>query len=168
MKREMMTTNKIIELVKRYAKGKNYVEIGIFRGILLSEVATVAKKATGIDNFSQFDDGTNEATARKRCEGLAEIITGDCYSPDVIKQIKGKIDVLFYDAGHTYAETKQAIEMYLPKMKKGGVIIFDDWNHKPVRDALVHSDGLELLIEKFTDKNASEDWWNGIAVFSVL
>ncbi len=71
----MMTTDQIIEMVKGYAKGKIYLEIGIFRGKLLSEVGKVAKKATGIDNFSQFDDGSNEAIARERCEGLAKIIT---------------------------------------------------------------------------------------------
>lgn len=167
MKREMMTTDQIIEMVKGYAKGKVYLEIGIFRGKLLSEVGKVAKKAIGIDNFSQFDDGTNEAIARERCEGVAKIITGDCYSPEVYNQIKGKVDVLFYDAGHSYSETKSAMEIYAAKVKKGGLIIMDDWNVEHIRAATMDSVPCEVIFEKFTPKNASEDWWNGIAVLKV-
>jgi predicted O-methyltransferase YrrM len=170
MKYEKMTTDTIIELVKGYAKDKAYLEIGVYRGVLLSEVAKVAKTAIGIDDFSQFDtEGTNKQTTLERIGDTAKLIDGDCYSGTVTKRIK-HVDVLFYDAGHTYQQTSKALELYTKKMKKGGVIIIDDWNVPHIQQAT--SDiigGISKLVEEhFTEKNGSDDYWNGIGVFRLL
>ena len=163
MKREMMTTDNIIELVKSYAKGKKYVEIGIFRGVLLSKVAEVAKSAIGIDNFSQFDDGTNKAAVLARITKNCTILEGDCFDGAILSQIKG-VDVIFYDAGHSYDDTMNAFRHYYTKLKKGGIFILDDWNMPHIERA-ANDFGVEPILQHLTEKNASDDWWNGIAVF---
>lgn len=169
MKRQVMSTRNIINLIKSYAEGKNYVEIGVFKGYVLAEVAEVAKSAVGIDDFSQFDElGENRADTIRRIEGKAKLIEGDCYAPNVLKQVR-QPDVIFYDAGHTYEDTKKAIECYGKKLKKGGIMIFDDWNHEPTRlAALDNMTDFKLIFEQFSPKNADSEWWNGIAVYEKL
>lgn len=173
MKREMMTTQNIIDMVKGFANGKNYLEIGIYRGHLLAEVGKVAKRATGIDDFSQFNDekDNKEAVLSKIGENV-RLIEGSCYDPNISSQVE-KLDVIFYDAGHTKEETLKALEIYWPKLKTGGVFILDDWNHTPVYDAfhefiVKKYVKYEVLVEKYTHKNASPDWWNGVFAFKKL
>lgn len=46
-----------------------------------------------------------------------------------------KVDLLFLDADHSYEATKEAFELYAPKVKKGGHIIFHDaWGHAGERE----------------------------------
>lgn len=45
------------------------------------------------------------------------------------------VDLLFLDAEHSYEATKEAFELYAPKVKKGGHIIFHDaWGHLGERE----------------------------------
>lgn len=40
------------------------------------------------------------------------------------------VDLIYIDAGHTYAQTKADIEQWYPKIKKGGVLYFDDYSQE--------------------------------------
>lgn len=172
-----MSTQKVIDLIKGYAKGKNYLEIGVYRGGMLSEVAKVAKNATGIDNFSQFDPtGENERAVWNKISGMLNVtmIVGDCYDQNTIDQVKNNsIDVFFYDGDHTEQGTYDAIVKYLPKLKKQAILIIDDWNHEPARlgtqKALIDLVQIDFtnVMEQFSPKNADPEWWNGIAVFKI-
>lgn len=175
--REIMSTQNIIDLIKGHADGKNYLEIGVFRGGMLSEVAKVAKTAIGIDNFSQFDNGQNKDAVLGKIQGLdnCKLIEGDCFDSKVKRKVKNKsIDVFFYDGDHTAKATEKAIVEYAPKLKDKAILIIDDWNHNP---AMIGTDkalyklqsefSFKPIFQKFTFKNASPDWWNGIAVFEL-
>lgn len=173
--REIMSTQNIIDLIKGHAEGKNYLEIGVFRGGMLSEVAKVAKTAIGIDNFSQFDNGQNKQAVLGKIQGLdnCKLIEGDCFDYKVKRKVKNNsIDVFFYDGDHTAKATEQAIIQYAPKLRDKAYLIIDDWNHDPARQGtlsgLVDIDFMySLIFQKNTPKNASTDWWNGIAVFQL-
>ena len=45
-------------------------------------------------------------------------------------QIPNNIDILFDDTDHEYDTLKSEFKTYLPKMRKGGIMIFDDMNDK--------------------------------------
>jgi len=47
-------------------------------------------------------------------------------SRQLYKTLPNDIDLCFLDTSHDYELTKNEYELYLPKMKKGGVMLFDD------------------------------------------
>lgn len=175
--REIMSTQNIIDLIKSYASGKNYLEIGVFRGGMLSEVAKNARTATGIDNFSQFDKGENQKAVESKIKDLdnCKLIVGDCYDSKIRSKVKNNsIDVFFYDGDHTEKGTENAIIQYAPKLKDKSILIVDDWNHEPARTGTFGAfDKLEkeyeFKIEYIVNspKNADPEWWNGLAVFEL-
>ena len=53
------------------------------------------------------------------------ILRGDCV--EMAKQLQDEeLDLCFLDAGHSYKECKRDIELFFPKVKKGGVLSGDD------------------------------------------
>ena len=51
---------------------------------------------------------------------------GSSIDKDIFNLIPNGIDLLLSDSNHDYSLTKTEYEMYLPKMNKGGIILFDD------------------------------------------
>lgn len=168
---ERMTTDNNIEIIRKYSKGKRYLEIGVYRGGTL--LNTGAKISVGIDNFSQFDpDGVNKKHVLDNIRDDIRLIEGDCYDDDTLFKALpyAPYDVFFYDGDHLPDPTRIAIIMYSQLMKDTYTLIVDDWNVGGVRNGTY--DGLKrmkytILEEYFTGKNASKDYWNGIVVFKV-
>lgn len=53
------------------------------------------------------------------------ILRGDC--AEMAKQLQDEeLDLCFLDAGHSYEECKRDIELFYPKVKKGGILSGDD------------------------------------------
>lgn len=59
------------------------------------------------------------------------------------------IDLIYIDAGHTYAQTNKNIEQWYSKIKKGGVLYFDDYNE-------VSWPGVVQAVDKFCKKYNEE------------
>lgn len=174
---ERMTTDLILKMIQGYCKDLNYLEIGVFRGATLANAGEVAKLAVGIDDFSQFDaDGFNQKATYDKIKHLdnCELIKGDCYKRATINKAKklGPFDVFFYDGHHGELQTYNAIKKYHSLMSDSYFLIIDDWNLEHVQkgtdSALADLKIKSVIIEKhLTEKNASKDYWNGIAVFHV-
>lgn len=47
-------------------------------------------------------------------------------SQKALKQVKGDIDILFIDSDHSYNSTKGEFDLWLPKVKPDGLVLFDD------------------------------------------
>ena len=47
------------------------------------------------------------------------------------------ISFLHLDANHSFESVSQDLETFYPKMKKGGMILFDDWQWNQVREAVI-------------------------------
>ncbi len=106
-------------------KPKTIVEIGIHRGYSLE----VWKKAfpeamiIGIDNDLHAWD-------KKATEGCL-ILDADSHENDTkfaLKQALNQelIDFLFIDGDHTYEGVKKDFELYVPLVRKGGMVAFHD------------------------------------------
>jgi predicted O-methyltransferase YrrM len=52
-----------------------------------------------------------------------------CHAAELINA--GELDFAFIDGTHTYLRAKQDIDLWSPKVRKGGVICGDDFNNKP-------------------------------------
>ena len=117
------------------------VEIGTRNGdstLSLNKWATIKRLVT-IDPYLQYEDyehdGSWETSTDKTYEKTKEVLS---YYPN-IEMIRGKssevvdnfvdesIDFLFIDGNHSYDYVLEDLELYYPKVKRGGVITGDDY-----------------------------------------
>jgi len=105
--------------VKKY-QPEVIVELGTHWGISASAMAKGNPKATvhTID-IQKYDKHFNNDSNIKE-------YLGSSIDVDIVKQIPNQIELLFSDSGHSYELTVDEYWDYLPKMKDGGVIFFDD------------------------------------------
>jgi cephalosporin hydroxylase len=96
------------------------LEVGIFKGGSLKLWRDYLGKGAdiyGIDN--------SHHTAIKAVEGCI-IVLGDAYDPQISNMIPRELDIAIDDGLHTLWAHKRFIELYAPKIKKGGVLIIED------------------------------------------
>ena len=78
-------------------------------------------------------------------------------SSDAVNDVSNNIDFIYVDGNHNYEYVKQDIELYFPKLKKGGVMAGHDFSAGYLgvaRAVLEYSDANGLKIE-----GCSYDWW---------
>ena len=163
--------------------GSTYVEIGVYRGGTLLDVASATSgKCIGIDNFSLFDhEGINENHIRRRLldEGIhnVELVSLDF---EVAVQNFGalfphqEVGLLMVDGAHDYRSQLLALLGMKRYMAPGGVIVVDDANYGHVRQAgydfvFANSEWevtAEILTEAHPDRGSGSKWWNGIQILT--
>ena len=109
------------------------VEIGVRSGASLklwkeffSERATII----GIDNFTDFNQHEIPYHEEWLSDGV-QFIDGDGYTQETVDEIDGGIDILIDDGPHTPQSHQKLLELYLPKMNKGGYVIIEDISYNP-------------------------------------
>lgn len=116
---------------------KRALEIGSFEGMsaiwLLDYVPGL--KVTCVDTFCPgFDDVTGEYEQRfdRNVEEYGNRVTKiKGRSQDVLKTFskRSKFDLIYIDGHHSYEAVKEDIALTWPLLKKGGMLIFDDYNN---------------------------------------
>jgi hypothetical protein len=86
-----------------------------------------------------FADNPKVTIIRKTSEEAARVI------PD------GSLDMVYIDAIHLYDYVKQDIELWLPKLREGGIISGDDYNWDGVKRAVDEFGGCEVI--------GRQVWW---------
>lgn len=115
-------------LLDRVAQGGVMAEIGIDRGDFSLEILTRCKP----DKLHLFDiDISRLANPAVKAELAAENARlkthiGDS-SSNMAKMPDGYFDMVYIDGDHEYEGVLRDIEATLPKMKPGGVMIFNDY-----------------------------------------
>ena len=85
------------------------------------------------------------------------------FSADAVSEIPNELDFVYIDGNHAYEYAKQDIELYWPKLKKGGVLGGHDYyNQGKARE-------VKKAVDEFIEKNKLElhtsvgghecDWW---------
>lgn len=115
------------------------VEMGVYMGrsskVMLD--ANPALHLWAVDPF--MVDGTFETTryflrdeiAQGRCEIIRK------YTPDaaaMLQHMKGRIDLLFIDAGHSFENVMTDIKFWLPLVRVGGICCGHDLERNPDND----------------------------------
>ncbi len=81
-------------------------------------------------------------------EGTVALINGDSHKDEtcvqVIREMRGALDLLFIDGDHRYEGVKQDFEMYSPLVKTGGLIVF--------HDIVKHASESDCNVKKFWDE----------------
>ncbi len=129
----------------RLKRGDTYVEVGTQNGRSAYSAATMLPKgvkmfAVDITDASTGPDTMSRADFFKEY-GLDEICTFiHAASHEAAKEWKGKIDMLFIDADHSYEGVKLDVDSWSPFLKSGGYIYF--------HDADATSPGVEKLVRQ--------------------
>ena len=147
--------------------GGTFCEIGVFGGATLLHLIPFALKTNGkiigIDPFEKIEIFNGEVFKKMSSERkkialqkkqkfknrrlkLQQIISHYKYEGvvtlhcDISNNVKNKIpqiDVLFVDGDHSYSGVYSDLRNYYDKVKKGGVIIGDDFSWHSIKSAVV-------------------------------
>lgn len=128
------------------------VEIGSWQGkstFFLAKGSSAKNKIFAIDTFKgstehqkimhKYGGSTKEIFINnmKKHNLLKDITIIENYSFNVVKQFEDEsIDLLFIDGSHDYESLKKDFELYYPKVKMRGNILFHDSNHPPIKKFL--------------------------------
>jgi predicted O-methyltransferase YrrM len=127
----------IFNLIKNAKAGSVFVEIGVCHGRTAAMLAYIAlcreSEYHGIDIFRL--DGATKAEVSEKLSSLGLPFTiheGSSNEngnyPLACPNWTKPIDVLLIDGGHDEANVKADCEIWLPRLRPGGLAIFDDWN----------------------------------------
>ena len=114
---------------------KTYLEIGSFAGASISLVAShdYPTKCYTVDLGSPIpmEIVNKNVNTFKNDKSSFTYFKGNSQDKDIIDLVKnnvGEIDILFIDGDHTYKGVINDFENYSKLVKRGGYIIFDDYN----------------------------------------
>jgi len=186
---EGLTSHKVKHFLNNIIQpGDYYVEVGTNRGATLCSACFDNDViATGIDNFSQeniqparkdkFINYSDDTTKSDLLDNINKFnINTDIIESDFSKikedQLRGKIDVFFYDGDHSLFEQVRVLKHFKPYFNDQVTVIIDDWNWPEVRDGTLLGlrnlgckiDYRKTLTTRGEDEN---DFWNGLGIFCL-
>lgn len=133
---------------------KTYLEIGSFAGGSVSLVSShpYPTKCYSIDLGHPIPREVveNNVSKFKNKKSTFKYFEGNSRDENIINQISDEFDILFIDGDHSYDGAMNDFKVYSKMVKKGGYIIFDDYNdyiHSPeVKPAV------DYIINNFSDE----------------
>jgi predicted O-methyltransferase YrrM len=116
----------------------NIVEIGVRSGASICLWKNYFSNAIiyGLDDLSDKNNHNILVNDEWILGENIHYVIGDAYTEKISNQIKNKIDILIDDGPHTLESHNKLIDLYLPKMKKGGIIIIEDISYNP--ELIIH------------------------------
>jgi len=121
------------DIISRFKRGSKLVELGSYYGRSSSILGALAKDLdlnfVTVDNFSMgIDTEKTFYENMKKVNAKFRVIKGK--STEVVNQIDNNIDFLFIDTTHIYEQCKIECDLYIPKVRTGGIIAFHDYGGK--------------------------------------
>ena len=135
-------------LVDQLSCGFKFLEIGVYRGAVLSLIARLAAhqykegytygvsplKPTTDDyeTYAESPKGYQEdisfACRLWGNNNQPQLLAGMSYEPNIVADAKmyGPYDIVYIDGGHTYECVAMDIFNYVPLVKRGGFLVMDD------------------------------------------
>lgn len=179
-----LTGDKLTGLIQRLTRfiGKNYVEVGVYRGGSLLNTAYVNPNihCYGIDNFSANDPyKINKSSVISSANelGIENYTLIDQDFESGLKQFDKEVGVLFVDGPHDYRSQMMCLAYGANVLGSNGCIVVDDANYAHVRQAtadfLYIFPEFKLVFEAYTPAHpsnmtraqftiAKEGWWDGV------
>lgn len=159
---------------------EKYLEVGLHKGsTFISALHGNEMKGIGIDNWSQFQEGgVTKNMAYEHCKrwlapNQYSLIERDYYDLAPLYESGElkleEVDMYFFDGEHSYESQKWGITHFVPKLKKGCLVIIDDASWEDVRRGTydgIKELGLEIEYENLLwDSKQEGEWWNGLFLF---
>ncbi len=141
----------LFELAKSLPLGSTIVEIGSYLGASTCFLAAGARsrgnKVYAVDTWTNIgmSEGARDTYEEflRNTEPLREwIVPLRGLSTEVGEKFDGRIDLLFIDGNHSYEAVRADLEVWLLKVKDGGIVVFHDYNwaegvQRSVRELIV-------------------------------
>ncbi|MFH1868876.1 MAG: class I SAM-dependent methyltransferase [Candidatus Omnitrophota bacterium] len=172
----------INEIVRRFAKAGVYLEVGSYKGYSLISAALFnqSTRCIGIDNFSEFDEKhKNKSILMENLKKFDVIKNVEFYNCDYIEAFRAisqrepgfKINVYYYDGGHSYEEQVKGLDLALPFLSKRCVIIVDDLNISPQveganRHFISKNPGFKSVFRIKTTGPFTPEWLDGFEIIT--
>lgn len=173
----------INEVVKRFAEGGLYMEVGTYRGCSLLSAAlyNARTQCVGVDNFSLFDpEQENEKYLKSHLAKFdnpknIQLRKGD-YSDVVPEYFKHrsdlKVNVYFYDGPHSFEDQLKGLEIVRPHLARESIVLVDDLNVPEVERAnrifLRQNPNFRSVFRVKTNGENPLTWWNGFEVIATI
>lgn len=149
-------------LLRKSAPGSMFVELGVCHGGTAALLALVASRTggyyVGIDNWSLEGSYEEVAELLKDCDGV-KLVQGSTHDVPLVPEI----DFLLIDAGHDEANVSVDCRRWIPCVRRGGLVAFDDFPTGPGWKESAH-----WAVRHYADE-ATAEWelvaaWNGMVV----
>lgn len=72
--------------------------------------------------------------------------------PSILSRV-GEVDLFHYDSDKSYSGREWAMNLMLPRMRKGGAVIMDDLNDNTYFENFVRSTGIDFRVFEFNGKH---------------
>lgn len=149
------------ELAQTIPEGGFIVELGVCHGKTAVILAAVAQNKggfyTGIDNFSlegslleveglledSFGSSSRGRFWRLHSANTHDPMWGYAGEEEILDHCL--VDLLLIDAGHDYDNVSQDCEIWIPQIRPGGIVIFDDVASGPTWRTDCHSAVREMM-----------------------
>ena len=101
---------------------------------------------------ADLQNAKREAHKKLDCYSFVQFI--EKKSADAAKEIpSNSLDIIYIDGNHTYDFVDEEINLYLPKLKKGGILAGHNWDRFGVIDAVcAHFSREQIHVN-------TNDWW---------
>jgi|CXWL01.1.fsa_nt_gi predicted O-methyltransferase YrrM len=124
----------IFDAVFNLEPGQIYLEIGVAYGASLSVACIAAMDGVNIYGIDVIDQSGRADNIQKMLDLYDRKFTHFFINSDSQMEAKGwnrgPIDVLYIDGDHSPEGVMRDLISWLPRVKNGGKIIFDDYNDK--------------------------------------
>lgn len=129
----------LYELAQLVPELGTVLEIGVQFGRSMSVLAEVQKERQyrlfGIDAWVEHNSQQakeNVLTQMKKHNWNLNLLSMS--SEEAANVLQTEIDLLHIDGDHSYAGVLKDCELWLPRVKPGGIVCFDDWEHPDMEE----------------------------------
>lgn len=171
---EVISVMLLLDQLKKEKEELNYLELGVHNGASFCCAInnTPGISCYGIDLFEDTHDPKHKHSDKinlerthsniqknNRFNNYYELFQGDlkgAASRDFASKI-GEVDLLFIDSGHTYQDVQSDFVNFVPFVRSGGFIAFDDYSQ-------VHP-GVVRFCDEISDRQA--DMYNVVGFYNL-
>lgn len=149
---------------------KDIVEVGVRNGRTMSEVLVRCPKLIWYavdpweytEAYPHWDTRVHDRAYNNFKENVAKfpnrVIELYMTSEAAVKAVKNKVDLVFIDGDHRYGGVRQDIDLWLPKIRKKGIISGHDFDNLP-RFPGVGEAVRETFEEESIHTGHDHTWW---------
>lgn len=147
--------------LRAYFKNQQHirgVEVGVYKGLNAQQLFKYFGERlrlglvdpydlSMLEDKSHFNDGTGKILQEAKRDALRRLsswVESGHATPIYLKSetahkefLPELLDFVYIDANHSYEHTLQDLRLWWPKIRRGGVLVIDDWAQPPVALAIV-------------------------------
>lgn len=127
-----------VEKLTELAAGREVLEVGSFKGLSAWAMGFSAKSLTAVDTFKANSGGQLQGEENDTLPDFKRAIARYSHyhvshyvgtSEEARRVLTSDYDMIFLDANHELQAVRRDIELWHPRVRPGGVLVFHDYGH---------------------------------------